>query len=378
MMTLPEAEQRLVEQCARWVAERVVPEAGRWERERAFPSDALVGAAELGLTRLRVPPALGGLGMSFACKARIAEVLAAGDFGLAMSVVNSQNVAEDLAHWAAGPVARRWVGAIGTGARVGCTALTEPGAGSDFAAIQTTAVRTGDGWRLDGCKAWITNARVADVVIVFAQTQPGMGAAGIAGFVVDASRVGFARDDERPTGAPYSMGTAGFRLDGYVAHDEELLHPPGTGFKRALQSINGARVYVGAMCCGMVAASLRCVAEQGARRQTFGKALREHQAWRFMLAEATVDLQAARLMVADAAQAIDAGADVQARAAKAKVFATRMAERHVPALGHAMGAEGLRDRHPFLRHVVGAQVATLVDGSTEMLLERIARRLDDP
>ena len=378
MITLPEAEQRLVERCERWVAESVVPEAGRWERERVFPAGALVGAAELGLTRLRVSPRLGGMGASFACKARIAELLAGGDFGLAMSVVNSHNVAEELARWAPEAVVQRWVGAVGTGACIGCTALTEPDAGSDFAAIRTTAARTGDGWRLDGRKAWITNARAADVVIVYAQTQPGAGAAGIAAFVVDASRAGFARDDEPCSGAPWSMGTSGFRLDGYVARDEELLHPPGTGFERALQSINGARVYVAAMCCGMVAASLRCAAEHGDRRQAFGRVLREHQAWRFLLAEAAVDLRAARLMVADAAQAIDAGADVRTRAAAAKVCATRMAERHVRALGHALGAEGLRDRHPFMRHIVGAQVATLVDGSTEMLLERIARRFEDP
>lgn len=378
MISLPEAEQRLVERCEQWVTQRVEPEAGRWERERAFPSDALIAAAELGLTRLQVPPQLGGLGTSFACKASIAEVLARGDFGLAMSVVNSQNVAEELARWAPEPVAKRWVSAIGTGACVGCTALTEPGAGSDFAAIRTTARHTAEGWRLDGRKAWITNARVADVVIVFAQTQPGAGAAGIAGFVVDASRAGFARDDEPSLAAPSSMGTAGFRLDGYVARDEELLHAPGTGFKRALQSINGARVYVAAMCCGMVTACLTRAAEHGTHRQTFGKPLREHQAWRFLLAEAAIELQAARLMVADAACAIDAGADVQVRAAKAKVFATRMAERHVRSLGHALGAEGLRERHPFVRHLVGAQVATLVDGATEMLLERIARRFEDP
>ena len=113
-------------------------------------------------------------------------------------------------------------------------------------------------------------------------------------------------------------------------------------------------------------------------RHSFGKPLHEHQGWRWSLADAAIELEAARLLVDAAASRIDSGSDAQAAAARAKVFATRMAGRHVAALMHAMGAEGLREHHPFLRHLAAAQVATLVDGSTEMLLERVARGLRRP
>jgi alkylation response protein AidB-like acyl-CoA dehydrogenase len=115
--------------------------------------------------------------------------------------------------------------------------------------------------------------------------------------------------------------------------------------------------------------------DYGATRHTFGKPLHEHQGWRWSLADATIDLTAARLLVDAGAACIDSGGDAQAAAAQAKVFATRMAARHIAALMHAMGAEGLREHHPFLRHLAAAQVAALVDGSTEMLLERIAKDL---
>jgi alkylation response protein AidB-like acyl-CoA dehydrogenase len=162
-------------------------------------------------------------------------------------------------------------------------------------------------------------------------------------------------------------------LQGYVARSDEVLHPPGQAFKRALESINGARVYVAAMCVGMLQESLRIAQAYGQRRQTFGQPLAQHQGWRWMLAEAAVDLEAASALVQCAAQAIDEGSQSQDLAAKAKVFATRAAQRHLPALLHAMGAEGLRDSYPLMRHVAAAHVATLVDGSTEMLLERISK-----
>jgi alkylation response protein AidB-like acyl-CoA dehydrogenase len=164
-------------------------------------------------------------------------------------------------------------------------------------------------------------------------------------------------------------------LQGYAAQADEMLHAPGLAFKRALESINGARVYVAAMCVGMLQESLRIAHAYGQHRQTFGQPLAQHQGWRWMLAEAAVDLEAASALVQCAAQAIDEGTQSQDLAAKAKVFAARAAQRHLPALLHAMGAEGLRDSYPLLRHVAAAQVATLVDGSTEMLLERISKNL---
>jgi alkylation response protein AidB-like acyl-CoA dehydrogenase len=171
------------------------------------------------------------------------------------------------------------------------------------------------------------------------------------------------------------MNAGGFVLQGYRAKANELLHPPGEAFKSALVSINGARVYVAAMCCGMVDESLRVASAFGAQRHTFGKSLHDHQGWRWTLADAAIDLAAARLLVDAAAALIDEGHDAQTAAAQAKVFATRMAARHIAALMHAMGAEGLREQHPLLRHLAAAQVATLVDGSTEMLLDRIAKDL---
>ena len=370
-MPLTPNEAALIERAATLARELVAPNAARWERERRIGHEALAAAVELGLTELQVPASFGGLDHSFACKAQVAEVLAGGDFGFTMSLINTQNVAAHLARHAHADVAARYVPDLIAGRRLGCTALTEPDAGSDFAAIATRAARCDGGWRIDGAKAWITNAGEADVVILYAQTEPGSGSRGIAGFLVDGRRDGFVREPAYALGGQHTIGAGGFRLEGYRARDDELLQPPGKAFKAALASINGARTYIAAMCCGMVGEALRVAGTYGRQRMTFGKPLAGHQGWRWRLAEAVSELAACRLMVAQAADRIDAGADAQLAAAQAKLLATRMAERQIAALAQAMGAEGLREHYPFARHLIGARVAGFVDGSTEMLLERI-------
>jgi len=378
MSELSPAALQAIEAARAFVAEHVRPQAAAWERAERDSRDSLPAAAKPGLLGLQVPVAFGGSGLSFTCKMRVAELLAAADFGFAMSLINTHNVADDLAREASAEVALRYVPDLLSGRRIGCTALTEPGAGSDFAAIETRARTVAGGWRLDGRKAWITNAAHADVLVVYAQTEPGSAAAGIAAFVVDASRAGFHREPRTSVSAVRSMGTGGFRLERYLCRDDEMLHPPGQAFKRALHAINGARVYVAAMCCGMVADGMRLASAYGRQRRTFGKSLHEHQGWRWSLANAAIDLDAARALADAAAERIDAGSDVQGAAARAKIFATRMAQEHLAALLHAMGAEGLHEQYPLVRHLAAVQVAGLVDGSTEMLLERVAREIRGP
>ena len=365
------AELDLIARAERLTRDIVIPHVSQWERERRIGHEGVHAAAAIGLTRLQVPVDQGGLGMSFACKARVAEVLAAGDFGFTMSLINTQNIAAKLARDASPEIAARYVADIVAGRRFGCTALSEPGAGSDFAAITTLATPCEGGWRINGAKAWIANAVQADVVVLYAQTQAGSGGRGIACFVVDGTRAGFEREPAFQLGGQHTIGTGGFRLDNYLAHPDEMLHPPGQAFKAAMNSINGARTYIAAMCCGMVGEALRVVSEYGEQRNSFGKALADHQGWRWRLAEAASELAACRLMVAHTATLIDARADAQLAAAQTKLLATRMADRQLPILAQAMGAEGLRERHPFARHLMGARVAGFVDGSTEMLLERI-------
>ena len=161
----------------RALAANIAKDAATWDRTQTFPMDAFGPAAEIGLTGLQVPKDHGGLDMSFACKAAVATILGGADFGYAMAVLNTQNVAHRLTRDAPHLCATYLDDLLQT-RRLGCTALTEPGAGSDFSAITTSAVQDQSGWVLNGQKSWIINAVQADVVTVYAQTNPGSGGAG--------------------------------------------------------------------------------------------------------------------------------------------------------------------------------------------------------
>lgn len=351
----------------------VRPNTLSWEKEGRIPNSALKSAASKQLTRIQVPTAFEGLGHRYFVKMRVCEELAKASMAFSFSLVNLQNVAAKLANDTPAALANEFVSDLMACERFGATALTEPGAGSDFSSIQTLARKTDSGWSLSGEKGWITNAAFADMFILYAQTDPDAGWRGIACFLIDAQREGFSRVDAYRLYGANAIGTGGFRLNNYHAPPEHMLHPPGDAFKRALGSINGARTYVAAMCCGMVDDALAQAIAYGRARTAFGKPLIENQGLRWALADIATDLEAARLLTYRAAHLIDEDSpDAILAASHAKKFAARMAQRALPECIQAMGANGLLEEHRLGQQLACAKVAHYVDGSTEIQNERIA------
>ncbi len=372
--TLTSSEQALVDLAGRFGAEVVAPNAAVWERERRAPAEALKAAADAGLLPLEVPKAHGGAGAGYFAKLRVAEVLSRFDMGFAFSLVNTQNVATRLAVQAAPSLAERYVPRLVRGEIFGSSALTEPGRGSDFAEIETLAVKVDGGWRLSGEKAWITNGVHSDVIITYAQTEPGARGRGIGAFVIDAGADGFERLPAYDLMGGAAFGVAGFTLDQVFVPDDGLLQPPGDGFKKALRSVNEARTYVAAMCCGLVDESLRLALRYLEERDAFGAPLLGKQGLRWLLADVATDLEAARLLTYRAVDALeddDPGVGAL-HAAHAKKFAARMATARVLDCMQALGANGLKDDVPLGRHLAAAKIAHYVDGTTDIQNERIA------
>ena len=368
-------QDELLKAARRFRREIVAPNAAAWERERRQPVDALKAAAAAGLTRIETPVKHGGWGLPYSAKMKVAEELARGDMAFCFSLINTGNLARKLAVDGTPEQAARYVPGLLKAEIFGATALTEPGAGSDFSAITTAARKTAEGWVLTGEKAWITNAGIADVFVVYAQTDPSAGWRGIACFLVDEGRDGFERVPSFQLMGGHAIGAGGFRLTEYFVPAADVIHPPGQAFKEAMASINGARTYVAAMCCGMVADALAKALRYGAGRQAFGKPLNEHQGWRWSLADVATQLEAARLLVSRAASLIDAGENAVLAASQAKSFAPPMAIAAIESCIQAMGANGLREEHGLGRHLACAKIAGYVDGSTEMQKERISASL---
>ena len=370
-------EARSVAVARDFAAEVVAPSADGWEAERCQPVEAIRAAAAAGLAGLLVPADQGGAGLRVAATARVMEELAAACMAFAFALVVHNNLAGAIARLGSPAQRARYLPDMLAGRRIGAFLLTEPGAGSDAAAIATRATRDGGGWRISGQKAWISNAAHAEILSVYAQTEPGAGARGIACFLVEADRPGVTREPAYRLLGGHALGTGGFRFEGCPASDDDLLLPPGEGFRGAMAGIDTARVVVGAMCCGMLRAGLDAALDYTAARSAFGRPLAEFQGLQWMLADAATDLEAARLLTWRAAALLDAGSDATLAAAHAKKFATRAALARLADCMQAMGAAGLRadaDR-PLARHLASAKIAQYLDGTTEIQNLVIARGL---
>ena len=363
---------RVMEDAEHFARTHLVPNAAQWGRGHFDRQALFEPAGAVGLLSLQVPRTWGGMDLSFSDKVKVLQKLARIDFSAAMALVNSHNVAVQLVKSSPDVLAPLYAGDLMRGSFVACTALTEPDAGSDLAQIQTTATRHGDGWLLNGAKTWIINAVHADGVVVYAQTQAGSGVKGIAAFFVRADSPGFERVSVATNSALTSMGVGGFRLTNVYCDASHLLYAPGEAFADIMQAINRARTYVAAMCCAMVSQALADVSAYGHKRTAFGQSLNQFQGWRWQIAQAATALNAGELLVSQACDLIDKGGEVQTAAAQAKLYATSMAQTQLGSLLHAMGAEGFLDRYAFVRHLTAAHTASLADGSTAMLLERVA------
>jgi alkylation response protein AidB-like acyl-CoA dehydrogenase len=364
-------ELALLDRARAFGQEMMVDHADKWEAG-AHLLDGMNAAAHIGLLRIEVPHSMGGFGHRYLVKLAIVEALSRIDMGFTFAMINTQNVAARVAQSPTRAHLETLVPQLARGEIFGATALSEPNAGSDFAGIKTKATKTDGGWHLNGAKGWITNATIADLFVTYVQTDASAGWKGIACFLVDGRKAGFRREAAYDLIGGRAIGAGGFALDNYFAPDDDMLAAPGEAFKLAMQSVNGARVYVAAMCAGLLAASLETALRYGATREAFGKPLIKHQGLAWSLADVATDLEALRALTRDAGLKIDAREDAVMAAAQAKAFAGRVTLRGVEACIQAMGAAGLRTEHGLGRHLAAAKIAAFTDGSSEMMQERIA------
>jgi alkylation response protein AidB-like acyl-CoA dehydrogenase len=375
---LSDSEREMIAKAGEFARTVVAPNANEWEASRRIPKEVFAKAAAQGFSAIQVPKSHGGLDLGYRAKMRITEELAKACMAFSFAMINTHNTAAKIARDLAPEVAAKYLPGLLACEIFGATALSEPHAGSDFSNIKTSAVKDAGGWRLNGEKTWITNAAIADVFIAYAQTDATKGWRGIACFLVDAHLPGFSRSPQIDLVGGNAIGTGGFTLEDYFLPDSHLIYPAGEAFKMAMGSINGARTYVAAMCCGMVDGALHQAVDYGRARTAFGKPLTANQGLRWLLADIATDLEAARLLTYRAAELVEAGApEAVLAAAHAKKFAARMAQARLPDCIQAMGANGLRTDNGLGRQLACAKIAHYVDGSTEIQNDRIAAILLD-
>jgi acyl-CoA dehydrogenase len=267
---------------------------------------------------------------------------------------------------------RRWLPAVAAGDAVAAFALSEPGAGSDAAALGLTAEPDGTGWRLTGEKMWISNAPEADFYTVFARTTPGARARGVSAFVVPAGRPGLS-GEHLDMVSPHPIGTLSF--DGVPVRGDELLGERDRGFAVAMRTLDLFRPSVGAFAVGMAQAALDAAVAYATTRSVFGGPLAGQQAVAHRLAEMATRTEAARLLVYSAAAALDEGAVAPGRSAMAKLLATETAQFVVDAAVQIHGARALQRGH-LLEHLYReVRAPRIYEGASEIQRTIIAREL---
>jgi len=282
-----------------------------------------------------------------------------------------------LVQSASAEVARKFVPAVARGEAVAAFALSEPGAGTDAAALSLAAEPDGDGWRLTGEKIWISNAPDADLYTVFARTSPDAGARGVTAFVVTGDAAGLSGEPINML-APHAIGRLTF--DGVAVGPDDVLGDVNAGFRVAMRTLDLFRPSVGAFAVGMAAAAFDQAVTHAAERRAFGRPIADFQAVSHTLADMATRTQAARLLVFDAARAYDEGRtnDITRLAAMAKLYATETAQFVVDAAVQILGARALVAGHPLEHLYREVRAPRIYEGTSEIQRTIIARALLHP
>jgi len=316
----------------------------------------------------------GGAGVSATELCRLREALAqectAAETALALQGLGTYPLVQSGSE----AQARRLVPAVARGEAVAAFALSEPGAGSDAAALELAAEADGDGWRLTGEKTWISNAPDADVYTVFARTSPAAGARGVTAFVVAGDAPGLSGEPIEMLAA-HAIGRLVF--DGVAVGRADVLGDVDAGFTVAMRTLDLFRPSVGAFAVGMAESALDQAVAHAARRRAFGRPIADFQAVSHALADMATRTRAARLLVYDAARAYDAGntGDITRLAAMAKLYATETAQFVVDGAVQILGARALVAGHPLEHLYREVRAPRIYEGTSEIQRTIIARGL---
>ena len=362
-------------QDARDFAERELRlNAEAWDRGLASPEAALRRIIPL-VAPILVPKDLGGHGESVATLLRCYEELARRDVGFtcALAVHTAVTIATSLSPNAA--LRDRTLPGLMSGESIGAFLLTEPQTGTDASAITCAATPVEGGYRVSGAKAWVTNGRWADVFATFCQTAPGSGAKGINAVILRRDMAGLSTSDALDLTGNMAMGTTDAAFDGIELTEADVAFATGTAFRAAMYGIDVARLGVAAMCNGALAGALDVALGYAAERQTFGRAVIDHQAMAFTLAEVATGLEASRALTFQAARPFEAGSPVAALTAHAKKYACRTAFEGISQAMRAMGANALKRESQLPRQLNGVRVTECMDGTGEVQNIVIARAL---
>jgi len=353
----------------------IAPLVRTMDDEQHFDPSILRHLFELGLMGIEVSEEHGGAAGTFFDSVLAIEAISTVDPAVAVLVdVHNTLVVNAIRRWATDAQKSQWLPRLAT-STPGAYALSEAGSGSDAFALQTRAEATAAGYRLNGRKLWISNAREAGLFIVFATLDPAAGYRGITAFLVEKDTPGFTVGHKEDKLGIRASSTCELLFDNCEVPAENLLGEPGKGYKIAIETLNEGRIGIGAQMLGLAEGAWGHAARYAKERRQFGKTIAEFQAVQFALAQMATDIEATRLLVYNAARLKDAGQPYVKEAAMTKLFASQVAERVASQCVEIFGGNGFVRDYPAEKYYRDAKVGKIYEGTSNMQLMTIARHL---
>jgi alkylation response protein AidB-like acyl-CoA dehydrogenase len=323
-----------------------------------------------------VPERYGGSGLDAVSNALILEEINRACASTGVVLCTHVSLAVDpILHHGSDAQKEKYLPKLARGEWIGCFALSEPAAGSDAAAMRTTARRDGDAWILNGTKNFITNGSLANMAIVFAQTDATKKKKGIAAFIVEKSTPGFSVGKLEKKLGIRGSDTAQLVFQDARVPAANLLGEVGNGFRIALSTLDGGRVSIAAQAVGIARACLEDSLAYAKQREAFGKKVADFQAIQWMLADMATEIDAARLLTWRAAALKDAGEDYILAAAEAKLFASDIAVKAARDCVQIFGGYGYLKDFPAERHYRDAKITEIYEGTSEIMKLVIAEEI---
>ncbi len=373
-----EEEKILKETVRRFAEQEIAPRAQEIDAEDVFPRDLMTSLGKLGLLGITVPEEYGGAGAGIRAQAIVVEELARVSAAVASSYAAHSNLVLDNLNRHAGPsIKEKYFPALCTGEKIGCLAITEPGAGSDAISMRCTARREGDHYILNGTKIFITNGPVADTIVVYAKTAPKQGSKGISTFVVEKEFPGFSVGRKIA-----KMGHRGSPFGELVFEDcrvpaENLVGEENAMVRMVLQGLHRERIVWSSEAVGIAQGAYDIARKYAVEREQFGKVLADFQMIREKLVDMALEINLGRLLVRRCAVMADMAmeGEVGLQASYAKLFTGEMAERVTSKGLHILGGYGYTKEFQIERYFRDAKAMPIGAGTSEIQRLIIARKL---
>lgn len=362
-----EPQKLLRDTLREFVDSEIVPHASGWDQRHEFPAAAVKKCAEMGLCGMMVSKELGGAGMTTLDYVVAIEEISRGcaSTGVILSVNNSL-VLDPLCRFGTAEQQKKYVPMLAAGEQLGCFGLTEPSAGSDAGSQKTVYSDQGDHYLINGSKNFITNGPQADLCVLFATKERGMGNKGVTAFIVERKFAGYQQGKSENKMGICASGTSSLSFDGMRVPKANLLGKEFEGFKVAMQTLDGGRIGIAAQAVGIAQAALEAATSYAQERSQFGNKIASFQGLRWMLADMAVAVETARLMTWKAALTKDRGERYNFAAAQAKLFASEAANRVSNRAVQIHGGYGYIKDYPAERFMRDARITEIYEGTSEI------------